>query len=348
VKDPRAKETPVEELLDKLDGLRTALDQQHVKAMLSPMLAASFGEPVRVDDVRIEVLRSRSNRCLLRYDLAVSRPTHAGGRLGVIAKVLRPGVGERVLENMRDLWCNGFGRDAGDGIGIPEPLGFASSANLLLQEEVPGLPLKMVVQEDCRAEHFRQLARALSKLHACPIPPRPPFTVRDHLQRCHPKYPLLAEARPELARTIDQVVERAYRIEAGFGPIDWAAIHGDFHLGQLHIQNGHTWLVDFDALAYGDPAADLGNVLVFLHAKARRNPAMRALIDVFLADYFARADRAIARRIPLYEGLTHLRRACKAMRFGNEGWEKTATHLVEAAAATIDHMDRYDALARGH
>jgi aminoglycoside phosphotransferase (APT) family kinase protein len=130
-------------------------------------------------------------------------------------------------------------------------------------------------------------------------------------------------------------VARAYRFEAELGAVALAPIHGDFHLGQVHLHDGRAWLMDFDALCYADPAADLGNVLVFLKARARKNPAILELTDVFLEEYYSRTGWSLAKRIPLYEGLTNLRRACKALRLGEDGWERNATRLVEAAAASI-------------
>ncbi len=82
------------------------------------------------------------------------------------------------------------------------------------------------------------------------------------------------------------------------------------------------------------------NLLVFLKGKIKRQPEMRELIDVFLDEYFSSMDPAIAQRIPLYEGLTHLRRACKCLRMQEEGWERRVKRMVEMGLACIDEMKK--------
>jgi aminoglycoside phosphotransferase (APT) family kinase protein len=149
----------------------------------------------------------------------------------------------------------------------------------------------------------------------------------------------LSLACPELEANIDYLVKRALKIEAVFDGIQLTPIHGDFHLGQVHIENGRAWLIDFDALGYGDPAADLGNVLVFLKGKARQISNIDGLIQAFFDEYFSVMDHAIAQRIPLYEALTHLRRACKCLRLQERGWERRVARMVKQGVACLDQME---------
>jgi aminoglycoside phosphotransferase (APT) family kinase protein len=106
----------------------------------------------------------------------------------------------------------------------------------------------------------------------------------------------------------------------------------------VHLENGNAWLIDFDAMSYGDPASDLGNVLVFLRGKARKIPNINDLIAAFLDEYFSIMDSEIGRRVPLYEGLTHLRRACKCLRLQEEGWQRRIKRMVEQGVACIEMM----------
>ena len=124
-------------------------------------------------------------------------------------------------------------------------------------------------------------------------------------------------------------------------------MHADFHPGQVHLEHGRAWLIDFDVLSYGDPATDLGNLLVFLKSKAETNPEMEGSIRVFLDEYFSLMDRKIAARIPLYEGLSHLRRACKAFRLQEQGWRERCGKLVKEAVAAIGIMASRSRLTGG-
>jgi aminoglycoside phosphotransferase (APT) family kinase protein len=239
---------------------------------------------------------------------------------------------------MRKLWACGFARDAQDHISIPEPLHFSSSLCMLFQEEVGGVPVKNILRQSPQPEHLRQVARTIAKLHQSPLVPGKPFTVKDHLTRCHPRHEFLSLASPKLAPMVEALIRGAHEVERSFGNYKMTALHGDFHLGQIHLENENVWLIDFDALSYGDPASDLGNLLVFLKGKIKRQPEMRELIEVFLQEYFSIIEPAVAHRIPLYEGLTHLRRACKCLRLQEEGWERRVKRMVEMGMACIEEM----------
>jgi tRNA A-37 threonylcarbamoyl transferase component Bud32 len=324
---------------DKLYTLETALNESRMEAVFVQMMRQRFAQRVLINDMQIEIIRRRNQRCVLRYVINAYLPKHlVNFKWRVIGKVYKASRGERVYADMLQIWENGFSRGSTDGISIPEPLDFSPSLCMLFQEEVPGLPLKTLARQSPQPAHFRQLARTLAKLHRCPLVLGKPFNVQDHLSRCHPTYGFLELACPELADAVDHIVKQAHAIEADFFDIAPAPLHGDFHLGQVHLENGKIWLIDFDALSYGDPAADLGNVLVFLRAKSRRHPEFRALIQAFVEEYFSQMNPRIAHRIPLYEALTHLRRACKALRLQEEGWRGRVARMIKRGVAAIEFM----------
>lgn len=332
-KMPHVRDRDEEALL----AIENALDKDRMRPVFAAKMKQRFGKNVQVGDLYLEVIQRHTYRCVLRYHISAFDPERgAEVQWRVIGKVLNTNLGVLLFDNMRQLWSSGFSRTAADGISIPEPIEFMPSFSMLLQEEVPGLSLKMLLKQSAQKEHFRQLARALVKLHKCPIVPSRLFTVKEHLLRCHPGHEVLASACPELAPSINYLVEQAFDIEAAFGDIELAPVHADFHLGQVHLENGHAWLIDFDVLSYGDPATDLGNLLVFMKSKARTNPEIAELIQVFLEEYFSLMDRSIAARIPLYEGLSYLRRACKSFRLQAEGWREQTQFLIEQGIAAVE------------
>ena len=156
--------------------------------------------------------------------------------------------------------------------------------------------------------------------------------------RCHPKYPFLSMAFPELETKVNYIVDKAFELEKSFGDIQHTPFHGDFHMGQAHILNDDIWLIDFDTLSYGDPAADVGNILVFLKGKLYRHPEYQEYIDTFCDTYYSLMDPKIAERVPLYEALTHLRRACKRLRLQDTHWRKKATHMIDTAIEALNSI----------
>lgn len=324
---------------DTLHAIQNALDQDRMSAVFAAKLKQRFGHNLQVNDFRLEVLQRHTYRCVLRYHIDAFDPERAQElQWHVVGKVLKPELGEMLFDNMRQLWLNGFSRSAADGICIPEPLEFSPSLSMLLQEEVPGLSAKALLKQSAQEQHFRQVARTLAKLHKCPIIPSRIFRVKEHLLRCHPAHDVLARSCPELARPINDLVAQAYTIEATLGDIDMAPVHADFHLGQVHLENDRVWLIDFDVLSYGDPATDLGNLLVFLKSKARTNAEIGGMIQIFLDEYFSLMDHSIAARIPLYEGLSYLRRACKCFRLQEDGWREQTGQLLEQGLAALSLM----------
>ena len=258
--------------------------------------------------------------------------------LKIIGKVFPADSGQKVFENMKLLWKNGFSKNDSDDISMPEPIAFLTSYQLLLQENVPGEPVKVLIKESPEKEHFIKLAHTLAKLHNSSIIPERTFRIKHHLLRCHPKHPFLSMACPKLEKSIDDIVDKAYQFEEAVEGIPFTPLHGDFHLGQLHLENGNAWLLDFDALSYGDPASDLGNVLVFLQDKARKKPAIYDHIHLFLDEYFALTNHSIGERVPTYMALTHLRRACKSLRKQKEGWQSRAERMIKQGVDCIDHI----------
>ena len=335
-----AVQTPTKsKSVDKPVSFDFAIDFDRMKTIFYPMMTERFGNDVEIKSIDVDVLRSRAKRCVLLYKINAISPTQSKEvQWRVIGKAYRAESGQKGFDNMMQLWKNGFSRDVKDGLGMPEPLVFIPKIQMLFQEEVPGEALRVLVKTTPKKEYFAQLARSLVKLHTCNIKPKRTFTVRNHLLRCHPKYPFLSMACPELESKIDYIVNRAFEIEKSFNGIQLTPFHGDFHLGQAHVLNDDIWLIDFDTLSYGDPAADVGNILVFFKGKLRRHPEYQGYIDTFLDTYFSAMDPKIAERVPLYEALTHLRRSCKRLRSQDNNWRQVATEMIEKSVEAINSI----------
>ncbi len=317
-------------------ALKTALNAEKMVDVFLPLMKDRFGDEVRIENVDVEILRQRTKRSVMRYRVNAVNGKPFEWR--VIGKVFTVHSGEIGFDNMKLLWENGFSADTNDAIVIPEPYQYLPAMQMFFQEDVAAPAMRNIVRAHPTKEHFIKLARAIAKLHRCPAEMESTFTVKNHLLRCHPKHGFLVMALPKQSHLIDFIVERAYALEATIGNIRPAVLHGDFHLGQVHVSDDRTWVLDFDTLSYGDPASDLGNLLVFLKGKARRNIEMYDFINAFLDEYFKFMDPAIADRIPMYEGLTHLRRACKCLRLQEPGWEAKAIKMIEKGAEAIGGM----------
>jgi tRNA A-37 threonylcarbamoyl transferase component Bud32 len=319
---------------DKLFTLKDASDAERMRRVLSgalPSLAPADAVLARVD---VQVLRRRKQRCVLRYRLhhEWGGTTHTRTLIG---KVYKADQGEQVTDLMRLLWDHGFDRDAADRISIPEVAAYMPRLSLLLQEEIGGEPVKSFLTTADAERALRQMAVGLVKLHRTPVRFGEPFSMDDHLRRCHPRPQVLRERCPDLRPAVDEILGEAVRLERAYADAPPSLVHGDFHMGQVHVSPEHTWLIDFDAACMADPAADLGNILVFLKGKARKVPNAPLLADAFLDEYFKHMPAEILKRVALFEAITHLRRACKRLRFQEDGWQKKARRFIDESLESL-------------
>jgi tRNA A-37 threonylcarbamoyl transferase component Bud32 len=319
---------------DKLFTLKDASNPSGMRDVLAAELRAFLGSDATLERVDVEVLRRRKQRCVIRYRLHI-RQGGAAREISLIGKVYKGDHGEGVANLMREMWGKGFDRNAPDRISIPEVSAYVPRLSLLLQEEIGGQPVKAYFGEAGAERALRQMAVGLVKLHRAPVVWGAPFTMQDHLRRCHPRPQVLRERCPEMRPAIDEVLSEAVRLEQAYSHIQPALIHGDFHMGQVHVSPEHTWLIDFDAVCVADPAADLGNILVFLKGKARKVPNAPLLADAFLDEYFKHMPSDILKRVALFEAITHLRRACKRLRFQEDGWQKKARRFIDDSLESL-------------
>ena len=330
--------TPI--LHDKLYTLETALDETAMREVFAQMVTTHWGTDFELIGLRIEVMRRRNQRCVIRYITEMyDRREERRTEWRIVGKVYKAGRGESVFITMQDLWRNGLSRASTDGISMPEPIAFSSELCLLYQEEVPGEPIKHVLKKDIgNPKPMRLLARTLAKLHQTAIDAGEAYSIDDHLLRCHPRYPFLCLAYPELEPKIEYIIRKAKAFEAENSQIRFATVHGDFHLGQVHVEGEHAWLIDYDALCHADPAADVGNLMVFLKGKAKRYPEWRMQVEAFLDEYYAIMGAQVAERVPLYEALTHIRRACKCLRYQEKDWRRKVEKMIDQGVACIDAL----------
>lgn len=279
-----------------------------------------------VDQIEVQLLKQKpKKRMVLAYQFKgmADQPN-----LSVVGKLYCQGEGEQVYREMSGLWASGF-------TAMPKPLGYLPELNMVVQAAISGQPLGGRLLEADAASSIRQFAQTLAAFHNSTHRPEKAYDLQQHLMRCHPSYDTLVQAMPEAKAPVDTLIQAASQIMAD-KTIPMTPIHADLHLKQAHGNRDGCWLLDFDSIGWGDPAADLGNLIVFFKGKSRKVPQVDRLIEAFLETYFQHMDAQISQRIPLYEALTHLRRACKQYRLQQNGWENKVHHMLNQAVRSID------------
>ena len=257
-----------------------------------------------------------------------------GQDIRIIAKQFANDTGAATYAAMKALEAAEAARREASPLALPRALFYAPEVRALGLEPAPGRSYRELARDDARfTEHLRLAGAALAALHALDVPTLRIATVEDHIaDLMRPSPGALAAAMPRHAESVAAIVAGLHAGERRLldrAPVAPVPVHRDFHLGQLFRAGGRVALIDWDLVALGDPALDLGNFAVYLrtrvpHAAARGWQA-------FVAGYTERAGTAALERVALYEALTYLRLTCKRLRLRPEGFERDIARMLRLA-----------------
>lgn len=178
------------------------------------------------------------------------------------------------------------------GLRVARILGFFSRLNLLLYEEVAGVPLSVIFQTGDQKEVervLREAGRWIAKLHGL-VPekilrPAPLLGARDY-KRAFKKIVTLT---PSLKNYLLSAEEIAFIDKVGREKA--ALIHNDFYPGNVISASGGIYAIDFDKSGLGHPLMDLATFFGWLDASRvvwrldfGKND-IRRFQEVFLASY---------------------------------------------------------------
>jgi aminoglycoside phosphotransferase (APT) family kinase protein len=263
----------------------------------------------------------------------VAEFSFAGGD-PLIAKCYADDTGRQTRRNMT-LVTRALEKIPDPVLAVPKTLCYDSARRCLVQQRVDGTPYFFLAGTPQFFSALRRAGEALSELHRLELPSERAKSLEEHLSDLvHPHPLVLAEKLPELRQRIYAVLsalKSAARRSAG--EILACPVHRDFHLRQLFLEGDRVWLIDWDLFAFGDPALDVGNFLMYL--ETRLDPGQPAAAEAFLEGYFRRGDPAVRSRIGLYMGLNYLRRAAKHCRLGAPGWPSGSAEMVTRAEACV-------------
>lgn len=228
----------------------------------------------------------------------------------VFAKVVRPGRA-RALAAVGEA----AGRLAGDAFAVPRLLGVDELTGVVRWSALAGVALHDLAGECALVRAWHAAGQALRALHAAPptllapMEHHGPVAEGGVLVRW---LAFVAAFDPGFAQRVAVRAAGAYAaLIQGSGPV--TALHRDFYDKQiLFAEDGRIGLLDFDTLAYGEPALDLANALVHLELRA-----LQGLLDdaqalearaALLAGYAP--SPAVQGRLAAYADATRLRLAC--------------------------------------
>lgn len=321
----------------KLRQLSELLDAMRVVQHL-PYGSLPFDQNGIVD-LKISVVRYRpEQRCILRYDIEYGAHRE---RCVLYAKVFSDDNGEQVFSRIQRCYA------AADSMGvrIARPLGYAPAVRTVWQAELRGKPL-VAAHETVESDgSIEAIGHCLAKLHSADLPMQKAVTRAARLGDATKKSRKLTQMLPELDADLARLIARAEAELAKLQPVPEAVIHGDVHFGQFLIaEGGGLALFDFDEWSRGDPAQDLGDLIVDHHVshfqrdKATTNRVLSANVAAkLLASYRRHAAWNIDDVTVIWHARIQLiNKAYRAAIQQEPRWREKVPTLVAIATRGID------------
>jgi Phosphotransferase enzyme family len=309
---------------EKLKRLQIALDPEAMKPFLGAYVCPEAGRgavPPGKKSIRrceVYILRYKpGKRCTLRYRVEFVDPdTCQTQQRSLIGKLYGDREeGERIFRVMRALDQRGFGGDCVDGIRIPQSFGYIHELQMLLMEDIAAPPLTDSLSSLQLGDHLQVAARALLKIHRCPLTLDREYQVEDQISSLKRAVSLAIQDSPDLAALFDSSLRSIIGQARDLPSHEPVLVHRDFHYNQVLLGSNEVTIVDFDTMCNADLALDLGDFLAHLRWKgfqiAWSEEKARSHGETFLRAYRRDLPPELMRRIDFYYRTYLLRIACR-------------------------------------
>lgn len=248
---------------------------------------------------RIKLLPGK--RCVLRHHVRLAAPAGATRELTFYSKTYGAG---KTRSRFVSLAAAHEHLTCGTGaINIPRPLFYLEESDSYWQEEWPGQALVEVLAEQNWRELMPRLAGVVADVHQKRINGLASAPTLDGIYReVTQDAAKLAKLLPPLAGLMAacSACLRAHKetLEAQEAPV--TPIHGACRIEQFLIRGQELALIDFDALALGDPLADVAEFIASLQylelSRDFSHAAVTTALTEFHESYAARAPWPCDRR----------------------------------------------------
>jgi hypothetical protein len=266
------------------------------------------------------VVRYRpGKRCTIRVERE--------GRLR-FAKVYARGKGQAAHAEARELWQAGRRGELGFRVSRPER--FDPALQAVWHGSVAGEP----VLDRLRAggvELAGRLGRAAGTLQRATIRPGAQRDRTAELERTRRRCAELERRVPELGDQVRRLLGSLAVLLGEARPYEPRPVHGALHASQWLDGQGGVALLDYDAVALGDPELDAATFLADLDVENRERVPVERLGASFLAGFEKTAGPLDPRLLAAYRAERRLEKALRVARtLRPDGDRKAARRLGRA------------------
>jgi hypothetical protein len=300
-----------------VDGVEDVLDPQTV------------GLPSSLERGRLVGFKPL-RRAVTRFDDASSRPAF-------YVKHLRPGHAEAQARHHDSLvsWTS-----SNAGFRIPKLLDVREKPDFVVWERASGVALRQILLTADGQRGATAAGICLASLHVCPLQPLATRTRKSELATLG-KWLALVAPFHQKSQEILAVSSSLAACSRDLGQTPSTLAHGDFHDGQILLDEKHTTLLDIDTLVLAEPELDVGNLLAHFDFLRLAHPEVtKTDFEPTLLEAYARGHGPFldARRLTWYRVCAVLRLSCvHAARHNTHhlanalaAWARQLTHQVWA------------------
>jgi hypothetical protein len=331
----------------RMDTLPTLVDPDvFMSVMLPKLLASHLGNEWKATGAtRTLVHYIGEHRCMMRIDATVA---HQGDdsrqTVMLFQKTYHDNKGEETSRVMRQLWQSEARRSG--RLVIAQLVSYDSSLKTLWQLGFKGTSLD---SWDIDSPEFlpflEEAACQLAALHSTSITCARSRTLADLVDNLKPVIPNLIRSRPSCGPVLDPLMIRLSAQADRMIEEPRVTLHGDLHLGNVFVNNGHVALIDLDSVRTGSPLVDLGSLIAGLHylgiQRRRSSEGCHRFVEPFLRTYQANVSWAIdPQMLSWYVAAPLLTRAYRCVRKLKPGRMDLIDDLVTRAQQITCETER--------
>lgn len=302
----------------KLPALPHAVDPAFIRQQLEANFAAfgllgngSAAAP-RCADLRYDRVKYMpGKRCVLRLHARLDDASGKAHEITFYSKTYGDGMSRYHFQILQSVYRQLTAQVK--AVNLPRPLLHLDEANTFWQEEWKGKSLIDALDEFDWEELFPRIAAALASLHRSRINGfRPGPDLDDVLQGTLEDGAELVQTLPQYQPLISSLLSRLETAKGRLEHQEIAAvpIHGACRLEQMLVRGNELALVDFDAVALGDPLFDLAEFLASLQflqlSRALSHQRLTRAVDLFYDAYTSQVSWNCDRRRVAWYALSFL------------------------------------------
>ncbi|MCH9031294.1 MAG: aminoglycoside phosphotransferase family protein [candidate division Zixibacteria bacterium] len=225
-------------------------------------------------------------------------------------------------------------------ISFPEVLFEDRKKGIKIIELAPGETFSKKLRGSNLEASLARVSRSLARLHMVSSPLLPSVSLKARLSKVQDWAEFLQYAGEEAQARVASLVENFFRKADSLLDQDATFVHGDFHPGQIILDDERIWILDLERSHIGDPINDIGCILAHLELRSMRGklPDDNRLRELFLGEYSKiRSVPLPSERINIWSAFWMLHLATKPLRRLKKNWK----------SQTLDLLSKCDNLLNG-